>query len=123
MAAAGTMYVLAVPVKLAFLLEVSRSPVCQCPTINEHFHYITAEAIASGTACAKGFFHAPGHLYFLAGICKMFGGDSIRTGLRCKCLAGLAATDWWSSLRPDGGCSVGQAGNFGCRKRSCLVIS
>lgn len=83
-------YVLAVGVRLAFLTEARHNPLYQHLVIDEQFHDRTARAILVGKTPPTAYFRAPGQLYFLAGVYRIFGAESLRARVVQVFVAGLA---------------------------------
>jgi len=83
-------YALAVIVRLGFLLQARHNPLYQYPTIDERTHHEIAKAIATGTAPSTAYLRAPAYLYFLAGVYKVTGPDSLRARYVQVFVAGLA---------------------------------
>jgi len=86
----GVVFALGVTVRLVFLLEARHNPLYQCPTIDERTHHEIAKAIAEGTAPSTAYLRAPAYLYFLGGIYKVTGPDSLMARYVQAVVASLA---------------------------------
>lgn len=86
---AVVVYALAVIVRLAWLSEARHNPLYQYPIIDERTHHEIGKAIANGTAPNTAYLRAPAYLYFLGGIYKVLGPDSLHARYVQVFVAGL----------------------------------
>lgn len=77
MLAVLAVYVVALGVRLVWLAEARHNPLYQWPTIDERMNHEIAKSLANGTAPDTAYLRAPLYLYFVGGIYKVIGPDSL----------------------------------------------
>lgn len=88
--AALAVYVLAVGVRLVWLSDARHNPLYQFPVIDERTHHEIGKAIANGTAPDKAYVRAPVYVYFLAGVYRVLGSESMHARWVQVFVSGLA---------------------------------
>ena len=83
-------FVVALAVRLIYFAEVRDTPLYQFPTLDERGNHEFALAVLQGRVPAASYYKAPLYTYFLAGVYRVLGDESIRARLVQCILAALS---------------------------------